>query len=43
MPLQKKVGKKYRIIRQKKDKTKELTRKASDNMRKSKHLQTDDI
>ena len=33
MPLQKKISKKYKKIRQKKDKTKELTKKAIDNLK----------
>ena len=38
----KKISKKYKKIRQKKGKTKELTKKTtSGNMRKSKHLWTD--
>ena len=34
----KKISKKYKKFKQKKDKTKELTKKAIDNMKKSKHL-----
>lgn len=39
----KKISYKCKIIRQKNDKTKELPKKATDNMKKSKHLQTDDM
>ena len=42
MPLQKKISKKYKKIRQKRDKTKGLTKKAIGNL-KIKHLQTDDM
>ena len=43
MPLQKNISKKYKKIRQKKEKTKKLTKKATDNIKKSKHLLTDNI
>ena len=39
----KKISYKCKIIRQKNGKTKELPKKAIDNMKKSKHLQTDDM
>ena len=41
--IAKKISKKHKKNRQKKDKIKELTRKAIDNMKKSKHLQVDDM